>query len=163
MLAIIAIGTATVAAFGKLNPALLPVTTYTMTTAGPAMDHSGYDRLLKKYVTDKSLVNYKGLKADEKESDRYLALLSKKPPAASKRKNEQIAYWIYACNVYTIRLIFNYYSVKSIKEIGSSIQIPRLEQQRLVGSKVGTPVLENQNRRTDSGFLSGAALRKWTK
>ncbi|WP_317196162.1 DUF547 domain-containing protein [Hymenobacter siberiensis] len=95
-----------------------------MATAGPATDHSGYDRLLKKYVTEKGLVNYKVFKADEKEFNQYLALLSKNPPAASWSKNEQMAYWINAYNAYTIRLILNYYPVKSIKEIGSSIQIP---------------------------------------
>ncbi|MFC6224946.1 DUF547 domain-containing protein [Hymenobacter artigasi] len=53
-----------------------------------------------------------------------MALLSKNPPAASWSRNEQLAYWINAYNAYTIRLILNYYPVKSIKEIGSSIQIP---------------------------------------
>ena len=35
-----------------------------------------------------------------------------------------MAYWINAYNAYTIRLILNHYPVKSIKDIGSSIQIP---------------------------------------
>lgn len=124
VLTILAGGAAALMSFATLNPALLPVRTYTMATAGPVVDHSSYDRLLKKYVTDKGLVNYKGFKADEKEFNQYLALLSKNPPAASWSKNEQMAYWINAYNAYTIRLILNYYPVKSIKDIGSSIQIP---------------------------------------
>ena len=35
-----------------------------------------------------------------------------------------MAYWIDAYNAYTIRLILDHYPVKSIKDIGSSIQIP---------------------------------------
>ncbi len=124
VLTILAGGGAALTAFATLNPALLPVATYAVAAAGPVVDHSSYDRLLKKYVTDKGLVNYKGFKADEKEFNQYLALLSKNPPAANWSKDEQMAYWINAYNAYTIRLILNYYPVKSIKYIGSSIQIP---------------------------------------
>ena len=123
-LPVLAGGTAALTAFVTLNPALLPVATYqAVAAAGPVVDHSSYDRLLKKYVTDKGLVNYKGFKADEQEFNRYLALLSKNPPAASWSQ-QQMAYWINAYNAYTIRLILDHYPVKSIKDIGSSIQIP---------------------------------------
>nr|WP_293837481.1 DUF547 domain-containing protein [uncultured Arsenicibacter sp.] len=89
-----------------------------------AVDHSAYDRLLKKYVNEKGLVNYKGFKSDEKVFNDYLAMLSKNPPAASWSKNEQMAYWINAYNAYTIRLILDHYPLKSIKDIGSKIKIP---------------------------------------
>ncbi len=102
---------------------LLLGTAFKSTTVGP-IDHSGYDRLLKKYVNEKGQVNYKGFKADEKEFNQYLDLLSKNPPAANWSKNEQMAYWINAYNAYTIRLILDHYPVKSIKDIGSKIKIP---------------------------------------
>ena len=70
------------------------------------------------------MVNYKGFKADEKKFNQYLALLSKNPPAASWSKQEQMAYWINAYNAFTIRLILNYYPVKSVKDIGPSFQNP---------------------------------------
>ena len=125
VLTILAGGAAALTAFATLNPALLPVATYhAVAASGPVVDHSSYDRLLKKFVTDKGLVNYKGFKADEQEFNRYLALLSKNPPAASWSKPGQMAYWIDAYNAYTIRLILDHYPVKSIKDIGSSIQIP---------------------------------------
>ena len=94
------------------------------TVAPAAVDHSAYDKLLKKYVSSKGLVNYKGLKADEKALDQYLAILSKNPPAASWSKPEQMAFWINAYNAYTIRLILDHYPLKSIKDIGSKIKIP---------------------------------------
>ncbi|WP_072053012.1 DUF547 domain-containing protein [Hymenobacter terrenus] len=92
--------------------------------AAVGIDHSAYDKLLKKYVNDKGLVNYKGFKADEKTFDQYLDLLNKNPPAASWSKGQQMAYWINAYNAYTIRLILNHYPVQSIKDIGTKIQIP---------------------------------------
>ena len=124
ILTVLAGGAAVLTAPAMLSPALLPAATYAATAAGPVVDHSGYDRLLKKYVTDKGLVNYQGFRADEKEFNQYLALLSKNPPAANWSKPERMAYWINAYNAYTIRLILDHYPVKSIKDIGASIQIP---------------------------------------
>lgn len=91
--------------------------------AGP-IDHSAFDRVLKKYVNGQGLVNYKALKADPKEFNQYLELLSKNPPAARGSKADQMAYWINAYNAYTIKLILEHYPLKSIKDIGSSVQIP---------------------------------------
>jgi hypothetical protein len=88
------------------------------------VDHSAYDRLLKKYVNERGLVNYKGFKRDEKELQRYLDLISKNPPTDKWSKNEQMAYWINAYNAYTIQLVLKHYPIASIKDIGSKIQIP---------------------------------------
>lgn len=87
---------------------LLQAAAFATPTAAP-VDHSAYDRLLKKYVNEKGLVNYKGFKSEEKVFNDYLAMLSKNPPAASWSKNEQMAYWINAYNAYTIRLILDHY------------------------------------------------------
>ena len=84
-------------------------------TAVAPIDHSAFDRLLKKYVNEKGLVNYKGFKSEEKEFNQYLDMLSKNPATDSWPKNEQMAYWINAYNAYTIRLILDHYPVKSIK------------------------------------------------
>lgn len=89
-----------------------------------AVDHGIWDRLLKKYVNEKGLVNYKGLKKEEGELKKYLDLLSKNPPTAKWSKNEQMAYWINAYNAYTVQLVLTHYPIKSIKDIGSKIQIP---------------------------------------
>jgi hypothetical protein len=89
-----------------------------------AVDHGAYDRLLKKYVSAKGLVNYKGLKADEAALNQYLAQLSKSAPATSWSKPEQMAFWINAYNAFTLRLILDHYPLKSIKDIGAKIQIP---------------------------------------
>lgn len=101
-----------------------PVTRPFATETGAPVDHGMFDRLLKKHVSEKGLVDYKGFKRDETELNQYLDVLSKNPPVDKTPKNEQMAYWINAYNAYTIRLILNHYPVKSIKDIGSKIKIP---------------------------------------
>lgn len=88
------------------------------------VDNSIYARLLKKYVNEKGLVNYKGMKSEEKELKKYLDMISNNPPTEKWSKNDQMAYWINAYNAYTIQLILNHYPVQSIKDIGSKIKIP---------------------------------------
>lgn len=92
--------------------------------AADPVDHSGFDRLAKKHIDERGLVNYKGFKKDEKELDRYLDLLAKNAPTAKWTQDAQMAYWINAYNANTIRLILTHYPVKSIKDIGSKVQIP---------------------------------------
>lgn len=88
------------------------------------VDHSTFDKLLKKYVNAQGLVNYKGWKTDQAAFNQYLQFLSKNPPAATWSKAEQMAYWINAYNAYTIRLVLDHYPLQSIKDIGTKIQIP---------------------------------------
>lgn len=87
--------------------------------------HEIFDALLKKHVSTNGKVNYKGFIKDSVDLNRYLNLLSKTPPDEKTWTNqEQMAYWINAYNAFTIKLIIKYYPIKSIKDIGSSIQIP---------------------------------------
>jgi Protein of unknown function, DUF547 len=84
-----------------------------------------YDRLLKKHVSADGKVDYQGFVRDTLELNKYLRLLSTHPPIESTwSESEQMAYWINAYNAFTIKLITRYYPIKSIKDIGSSIQIP---------------------------------------
>ncbi len=87
--------------------------------------HEILDKLLKKNVTADGKVNYKAFVKDSIELNKYLLLISANPPdEKSWSRYEQMAYWINAYNAYTIKLIIKYYPIKSIKDIGSSIQIP---------------------------------------
>lgn len=83
-----------------------------------------YDKLLKKNVSAKGKVNYQAFIKDSVELDKYLKILSATAPDKTWSRNEQMAYWINAYNAFTIKLITKYYPVKSIKDIGSTIQIP---------------------------------------
>lgn len=103
----------------------LSVALSTSTSATPPnVDHTLFGQLLKKYVDQKGMVNYKGFKREQGELRNYLNLLSRNPPTDQWTRNDQMAYWINAYNAFTIELILNHYPVRSIKDIGSKIKIP---------------------------------------
>jgi Protein of unknown function, DUF547 len=81
------------------------------------IDHSPWDTLLKKYVHENGLVDYKGFLKDRKNLKSYLKMLSQNPPKEQWSKAELLAYYINTYNAYTIDLILANYPVKSIKEI----------------------------------------------
>jgi Protein of unknown function, DUF547 len=104
---------------------LLTVTPLLTEAQSKPPSHEIYDRLLKKNVTADGKVNYKAFIKDSVELNRYLAILSSTPPDEKTwSKNEQMVFWINAYNALTIKLITKYYPLKSIKDIGTGIQIP---------------------------------------
>jgi hypothetical protein len=89
-----------------------------------APTHQQYHKLLRKNVSSDGRVNYPGFIRDSLELNQYLKTLASNPPnEKSWTKNEQMAYWINAYNAFTIQLIIKYYPLKSIQDIGSSIQV----------------------------------------
>ncbi len=88
-------------------------------------DHQIWNELLNTYVDDNGLVDYQGFTSDRAKLKSYLQNLSANPPDKDTwSREEQLAYWINAYNAYTIELILEYKPSKSIKDIGSKIQIP---------------------------------------
>jgi len=88
-------------------------------------DHSLWDQLLKKHVSDAGKVSYKGFIRDSMILNKYLDLLSRSAPDPSNwSRPEQLAYWINAYNAFTIRLVIRYYPVQSIKDISGRWSIP---------------------------------------
>lgn len=80
-------------------------------------NHETFHTLLKKHVSNKGNVNYKGLKSDWKTLRKYIDQLGKNLPDNNWSKNEKLAYWINAYNAMTIDLILRHYPIKSIKDI----------------------------------------------
>jgi len=90
-----------------------------------APSHQQYHNLLQKNVSDDGRVNYRGFIRDSAELNQYLKTLRLNPPDEKYwSKHEQMAYWINAYNAFTIQLIVKYYPLESIRDIGSSIQVP---------------------------------------
>ncbi len=85
-------------------------------TAPPT--HAGWNTLLKQYVNDQGLVNYRGLRSDSLALNAYLQDLALHLPSQGWSADEQLAYWINAYNAYTVQLIVRHYPVKSIKDLG---------------------------------------------
>ena len=97
------------------------------TSNAAPISHDIWNGLLKKYVNNQGMVNYKGFKKDEATLDKYLDLVQKNAPDEKTwSKDEQLAYWINAYNAFTVKLILDNYDkgIKSIKDIGASIKIP---------------------------------------
>lgn len=87
-------------------------------------NHKPFDELLKKYVNNKGMVDYKGFKKDVDKLNAYLKTLSDNPAKKSWSEDEQLAYWINAYNAFAIKLVVDNYPAKSIKDLGPSIKIP---------------------------------------
>jgi len=76
-----------------------------------------FDDLLHKHVSAKGWVDYKGLKGDETQLDKYLDFLNQQNPKSLSSKTEKKAMWINAYNAFTLKLILNHYPLKSITNI----------------------------------------------
>lgn len=82
-----------------------------------SLSHDSWDRLLKKYVDSKGLVNYKAWKAssaDRRSLEAYLNKLSTVTTKGSPRET-QLAYWINAYNAVTVWGILREYPTSSIR------------------------------------------------
>ncbi|WP_375584501.1 DUF547 domain-containing protein [Cyclobacterium xiamenense] len=87
--------------------------------------HDLWDDLLRKCVDEDGIVNYPGFIADSAQLNDYLQLLAQNPPDRETwSQEEQLAYWINAYNAFTVKLIIDHYPVKSIRDIGPSLEIP---------------------------------------
>jgi len=103
-------GCAYVRYFTPLNP--------TAKNDAPALTHAAWDGLLKKYVDDQGMVNYKGFKADSLALNAYLQDVSQHLPSQSWTPTDRLAYWVNAYNAFTIQRVIRAYPLKSIKDLG---------------------------------------------
>ncbi len=83
------------------------------------IDHSGWDRLLKKYVDDKGLVNYAAWKSDKSDMEALDTYLKQYAGKADKpaEGNEKAASLVNAYNAFAVSTILGAYPVESINEI----------------------------------------------
>jgi len=86
--------------------------------------HVLWDSLLKTHVDNTGLVSYQGFIKDSLLLDEYLLQLTSNPPSGAWTNQDQLAYWINLYNAATIKLVTQHYPIQSIKDIGSSVQIP---------------------------------------
>jgi hypothetical protein len=94
--------------------------------------YDAYEAVLKKYVDDKGLVNYKGLKQDHKDLDNFLLAMARLDLTTYKSWDEKtrLAFWSNAYNSLTLKLIIENYPIKTTAAIepeipaNSIVQIP---------------------------------------
>lgn len=88
-------------------------------------DHLLWDELLKKYVDESGMVDYKGFVKEKAKLNQYLKSLSDNPPNKSTwSREEQLTYWINAYNGFTVKLIVDNYPTQSITDLGPVLKIP---------------------------------------
>lgn len=90
-----------------------------------AQDWSIYDALLAQYVTPAeregvthNRVNYQALRQDPR-YPQLLALIENQPVAALAARNEQLAFYINAYNIYAIKMVIDNLPLESIRDAGS--------------------------------------------
>ena len=120
------------------------------------IDHAPYDRLLKKYVNDRGLVNYASWKAfaeDLQTLRDYTAKLAGDAPFA--HRNERAASLVNAYNALTLQWILDNYPVKSIRDTKNPWRAAR----HLVGGhKVSLDEIEHETLRVLLGYRTHAVL-----
>ncbi len=80
-------------------------------------EYKKLDALLKKYVTSSGNVNYKSIKDNRSELDAIIEEFKQTTPESSWSKNQKLAFWINAYNIFTIKLIVDNYPTSSITKI----------------------------------------------
>lgn len=90
-----------------------------------AQDWSTYDELLAQYVTPAERqgvthhrVNYRALRQDPR-YPQLLALVENQPIAALTTRNERLAFYINAYNIYAIKMVIDHLPLESIRDAGS--------------------------------------------
>ena len=77
-------------------------------------NYNDYAAVLKSYVDDAGMVNYKNLKADSEKLGTFVTSMSKLDPNSFNkwRKKEKIAFWLNAYNAFTLKVIIDNYPIK---------------------------------------------------
>jgi len=80
------------------------------------IDHSNYEKLLKKYVNPRGLVDYGAWKANSEDMEELGFYLQQFAPGPDRNisKNEEAASLINAYNAFTIKSIIDHYPIESI-------------------------------------------------
>ncbi len=79
--------------------------------------HQQWDSILKQFVSTTGRVDYQNWKEDSDGIEEYIRHLEKNTPQDSWSKEQKLAYWINAYNAVTVKLILDYYPIRSIRDI----------------------------------------------
>lgn len=83
----------------------------------PELDHSPWDKMLRKNVSSTGVVNYAAFKAKKSDLETYLKHLEEFSPQSDWSKNKKLAYWINLYNAWTVKTIVDNHPISSITKI----------------------------------------------
>ncbi len=119
------------------------------------ISHKLWNQVLINSVNVSGRVNYEGLKENPKILLDYLELLRTSRPNDERwDEKERLAYWINLYNAFTLKLIIDHYPLKSIKDIGSTIQIP------FINSPWDIETIDFGNEKISLNYVEHQILRK---
>ena len=106
-------------------------------------NYDSYNAFLQKNVSASGTVNYKNIKKNKADLDKIVAVFADKIPDKTWGKNDALAYWLNAYNLFTIKLIVDNYPVKKITDLdgGKPWDVKRIE---LAGQKYSLNQIENE-------------------
>lgn len=106
-------------------------------------EYSTYNSFLQKYVSNSGKVNYKKIKSNKGELDAIVKSFQNNSPQKSWSKNAQLAYWLNAYNLFTIKLIVDNYPLKKITDLdnGKTWDVKRID---IAGKKYSLNEIENE-------------------
>ncbi|MBI2189860.1 MAG: DUF547 domain-containing protein [Acidobacteria bacterium] len=85
--------------------------------------HEAWDRVLQQHVTPAGLVDYRALKQQPGDLERYVATLEAhspdNAPAMFPTDAHRLAYWINAYNALIVKRVVDHYPIASIRDLGS--------------------------------------------
>lgn len=82
-------------------------------------EYKKLDAFLRKYVSANGNVKYSSIQANRGELDAIVSEFKQSPVQASWSKNQKLAFWINAYNIFTIKLIVDNYPTTSITKIAA--------------------------------------------
>lgn len=87
-----------------------------------AQGFGSWESLLERFVTERGLVDYKGLKKNERVLEEVLSDLQEQYPGPKATSSKELAYWINAYNAFAIDRVLQHYPVESIRDIDRAFE-----------------------------------------
>ena len=110
----------------KLNFLVLPIFVLALAASACAqergLDYAPWDRMLKKFVTEKGRVDYGALQANPADLNQYVEQIAARSPISNPNdfptRSSQLAYWINAYNALVVKAVVENWPTKSVRNLG---------------------------------------------
>jgi hypothetical protein len=123
--------------------------------AAVLFDHSAWDAVLKKHVSEIGEVDYAAIKKDRAGLESYInALAASSPvnkPEMFPSREHKLAYWLNAYNALVTWAVANAYPVKSVRDLGFALGFFRREDHIVGGRKMSLDAIEHGTIRKQFG------------
>jgi hypothetical protein len=123
--------------------------------AAALFDHSGWDSVLKKHVSEIGEVDYAAIKRDSAALDSYVSALAASSPENKPdmfpSREHQLAYWLNAYNALVTRAVANAYPTKSVRDLGFLFSFFRRDDHTVGGRKMSLDDIEHGTIRKQFG------------